>query len=79
VLEFSGQEDGDQDLEHTSLNRDDGDDTENSVRCTPSLEIPQQLEEGNHTDHGGEVRQSCHGSTESVGVRVELSISLAPD
>jgi hypothetical protein len=78
VLEFSGQEDSDQDLEHTSLNCNDGDDTENSVGCGPSLEVPEQLEEGNHTNDGREMSHSCHGGTKGVGVRVELDISTCP-
>jgi hypothetical protein len=45
------------------------------VGCTPSLEVPEQLEEGDHTDDSREVSHSSHGSTECVGVRVELKVS----
>ena len=46
--------------------------------CGPSLEVPEQLEEGNHTNDSREVRHGCHSSTESVGVRVELDVSTSP-
>lgn len=72
MLELSGQKDGDQDLEDTSLDGDNGNDTEDSVGCTPSLEVPEQFKECNHTDDSGEVSHGCHGSTKGVGVRVEL-------
>lgn len=41
VLELSRQEDGDQDLEYTPLNSDDGNDTEDRMRGGPSLEVPE--------------------------------------
>jgi hypothetical protein len=40
VLELSGEEHGNEDLEDTSLHRDDGDDAEDGVRCVPQLEEP---------------------------------------
>ncbi len=42
VLEFSGQEHGDEDLEDTSLDGDDGDDTQNRMRGIPKLKEPLQ-------------------------------------
>lgn len=77
VLKLSGQEDGDEDLEDTPLNRHDRDDTEHSVRGIPKLEEPKELEEGNHTNNRTKVGDGSHGSTELVGVRVELSVSIA--
>jgi hypothetical protein len=76
VLELSRQEDSDQDFKDTSLHGNDGDDTEDGVGCTPSLEVPEQLEEGDHTNDSREVSHSCHGSTKGVGVRVELLVSM---
>ena len=78
MLELSGQKDSDEDLEHTSLDCNNGDNTENSVGCGPSFEVPKQLEEGNHTNDSGEMSHSCHSSTESVGVGVELDVSTCP-
>jgi hypothetical protein len=72
VLELSREEDSNQDLEDTSLDSDDCDDTEDSVGCTPSFEVPEQFKECNHTNDGGKVSHGSHGSAEGVGVRVEL-------
>lgn len=40
MLEFTGEEDGDEDLEDTSLDSNDGDETEDCVRCVPELKEP---------------------------------------
>lgn len=74
VLELSRQEDSDQDLENTPLHRNHGNDTNDGGSGAPSLEIPEQLEECDHTDNSREVGEGSHGRTKLVGVRVELGM-----
>lgn len=76
VLELSREEDGDEDLEDGPLHGDDSNDTDDGASSAPSLEVPKQLEEGDHTDHSGEMSQCSHGGTELVGVRIELCVSV---
>jgi hypothetical protein len=52
VLELSRQEDGDENLEDGTLDSNDGNHAEDSVRSVPHLEVPQELEEGDHADDG---------------------------
>ncbi len=40
VLELSGQEDSDEDLEDTSLHTDNGNDTDHSMRSIPEFQEP---------------------------------------
>jgi hypothetical protein len=75
VLELSGQEDSDEDLEDTPLHGNDGNDTEDSVRSGPSFEVPKEFKEGNHTDDSSKVSDRGHRSTKLIGIRVELFVS----
>ena len=72
MLELSREEDGNEDFKDTPLDGNDGNDTNDGAGGTPSLEVPEQLKECNHTNDGGEVCHGSHGSTKGVGVRVEL-------
>lgn len=82
VLELSGQEDGDQNLENAALDSHHRDDTKHGVRCIPEFKEPlplvsrypppraaetyEELEESNHADNGTEVGDGGHASTELV-------------
>lgn len=72
VLEFSRKEDGDQELEDESLNRDDGNHAKDDVRSVPHLKPPHEFEEGNETDDGTKVGNGGHNSTKLVRVAVQL-------
>lgn len=56
VLELPRQEHGDEDLEDRTLDEDDGDHAQYSMRCVPQLEEPQELEEADHADEGQRMR-----------------------
>jgi hypothetical protein len=43
MLELSGEEGRDEDLEDTPLNRNDGDETKDGVRGVPGLEEPLRM------------------------------------
>ena len=73
VFELSREEDGDEDLEDTSLDGHGGNDTQDGVRSFPKFKEPEELEESDHSDHGTKVGNGSHSRTELCRLGIKLS------
>lgn len=71
MLEFSRQEDCDEDLEDGSLNGDHGDHGHDGMGSVPEFQIPQEFEETDETDDGSKVGNGSHDRSKLIGVVVE--------
>ena len=71
VLELSGQEHGNEDLEDAPLHTDHSDETQHGMRRIPQFQEPEELEKGNHAYYRAEMGNGSHGRSELVGARIK--------